>query len=99
VAIRAFVEAGAAGIVNASLAPGRVSPAEDAAIADAIERGLTVVRSSRVQTGRILAGEAMDREGLIAADDLNPQKARILTMLALAVTRDREEIRRIFSRY
>ncbi len=36
---------------------------------------------------------------MIAADTLNPQKARILLMLALTRTRDPAEIRRMFRQY
>jgi L-asparaginase len=36
---------------------------------------------------------------MIPADNLNPQKARILLMLALTKTRDPRELRRIFSEY
>ncbi|MGE8636452.1 MAG: L-asparaginase, partial [Achromobacter piechaudii] len=35
----------------------------------------------------------------IAARDLNPQKARILLMLALSVTRDPVAVQAIFDRY
>ncbi len=37
--------------------------------------------------------------GLIPGDNLNPQKARILLMLALTKTRDPAEIRRMFAEY
>jgi L-asparaginase len=37
--------------------------------------------------------------GLIPADTLSPQKARILLMLALTRTRDPNEIKRIFTEY
>jgi L-asparaginase len=41
-----------------------------------------------------------DRDaGFVAADNLNPQKARVLAMLALTRTTDPGEIRRIFSEY
>ena len=36
---------------------------------------------------------------IVAADTLNPQKARILLMLALTKTTDLKEIRRMFSEY
>jgi L-asparaginase len=34
--------------------------------------------------------------GVVLADDLNPQKARILLMLALAKTKDPKEIQKYF---
>jgi L-asparaginase len=37
--------------------------------------------------------------GLIPADTLSPQKARILLMLALTKTNDPKEIMRMFSEY
>jgi L-asparaginase len=37
-----------------------------------------------------------DADGFIVSDDLMPQKARILLMLALTVTREREAIQRMF---
>ena len=40
-----------------------------------------------------------DRLDLVVSDTLNPQKARILLMLALTRTRDTGEIRRIFQTY
>jgi L-asparaginase len=36
---------------------------------------------------------------MVAGDTLNPQKARVLLMLALTRTRDLDEIRRIFAEY
>jgi L-asparaginase len=37
--------------------------------------------------------------GMVAADNLNPQKARILLMLALTQTDEIREIERIFATY
>ena len=37
--------------------------------------------------------------GFVAARDLNPQKARILLMLGLCVTRDPQALQRFFDRY
>jgi L-asparaginase len=37
--------------------------------------------------------------GVLSADNLNPQKARLLLALALTVTREPDEIRRIFATY
>jgi L-asparaginase/Glu-tRNA(Gln) amidotransferase subunit D len=43
--------------------------------------------------------EEYDALGLIPGDNLNPQKARILLMLALTKTDDRAEISRMFLEY
>jgi L-asparaginase len=47
----------------------------------------------------VIARKEYDDLGMVPADNLNPQKARILLMLALTRTRDLQEIRRIFSGY
>ena len=58
-----------------------------------------IVRSNRTGSGRIVPLGAYDERGMIPADTLNPQKARVLLMLALTRTRDLDEIRRMFSEY
>src|SRR6516225_3354957 len=58
-----------------------------------------VVRSSRTGTGRVIARKEYDDLGYVAADNLNPQKSRILLMLALTRTSDVTEIRRMFTEY
>jgi L-asparaginase/Glu-tRNA(Gln) amidotransferase subunit D len=60
-----------------------------------------IVRSSRVGQGIVARnGEANDDElDFVVSDTLNPQKARILLMLALTRTRDTKEIQRMFYTY
>ncbi|HEV7268565.1 MAG TPA: asparaginase [Falsiroseomonas sp.] len=96
VPVHAFLAAGAAGLVAAALAPGFVTPAERAAMAEAIVTGCTVVLSSRAGSGRTFPTRRYGEEGFITADNLNPQKARILLMLALTRTRNRAEIAALF---
>ncbi len=98
-AVRAFVEAEAKGIVAASFAPGMSHPREMAALEEAVKQGVSVVVSTRAGSGRVTQRKAMNDRGFIAADNLNPQKARILLMLALTRTGDRDEIIRMFSEY
>jgi len=59
------------------------------------------VRSSRTGGGIVERNVEMedDRLGFIAADELNPQKARILLMLALTRTADPRRIQALFYRY
>lgn len=101
--IRAVVAAGAKGIVFAGSGNGALATAERDAIAEinkmpAASRPL-LVRSSRVGNGRVTATAQFDDLNVIPADTLNPQKARILLMLALTRTTDAKEIRRIFAEY
>jgi L-asparaginase len=47
----------------------------------------------------VLLRTALAERGFVAADNLNPQKARVLTMLALTMTGEVAEIQRIFDEY
>ncbi len=98
-AIEAFVEAGVKGIVVAGTPPGRPSPAQRAALVGAVERGVLVIQSSRAGSGRVIQRSEDRGAGFVAADNLNPQKARVLAMLALCRTNDRAAIARMFSEY
>ena len=98
-AIRAFVAAGARAIVAAALPPGVTTPAEAEALDEARRRGVLVVVSSRAGSGRVLPRTSLRRRGFVVADNLNPQKARVLAMLALTRTDDPVEAQRIFDEY
>jgi L-asparaginase len=101
--IKALSEAGIDGIVFAGTGSGSLSDSERAAVkalvANASKQKPVVVRASRTGNGRVIPRKEYDAEGMVPADNLNPQKARILLMLALAKTRDLNEIRRIFAEY
>ncbi|MGE0419031.1 MAG: asparaginase [Acetobacteraceae bacterium] len=98
-AVRAFVAAGARGIVSAGFAPGFTAPAEAEALQEAVAQGVVVVQSTRAGSGRTFRTTRLKQSGFLIADNLNPQKARILLSLALTVTSDPEEILRIFRTY
>jgi len=98
-AIRAFVAAGARAIVSASLAPGATTPAETEALLGARRAGVVVVQGSRAGSGRVLPRTVLTERGFVAADNLNPQKARVLAMLALTVTDDAAQLQRMFDIY
>jgi L-asparaginase len=98
-AIRAFMAAGAKGIVVAAFAPGMATPGDIEAIKDAIKAGVAVALSTRAGSGVALDGAKSRALGMLIADNLNPQKARLLLALALTVTSEPGEIRRIFATY
>ncbi len=98
-AARAFIAAGAKGIVAAAFAPGMLTPAEFAVLKEAVGAGIVVALATRVGSGRAFASSKLREAGLIAADNLNPQKARILLALALTETRDPARIREMFATY
>jgi L-asparaginase len=101
--IQALVRSGVQGIVFAGAGAGSLSSVERSALKSllsaAAERGPVLVRSSRVGNGRVIGREEYDSMGMIPADTLNPQKARILLMLALTRTTDHKQITRMFAEY
>jgi L-asparaginase len=98
-AVRAFVEAGAEGIVSAGFAPGFCGPGDLEPLTEAARRGVVVVQSTRAGSGRTFKSTRLTRHGFLIADNLNPQKARLLLALALTTTRDLGDIARIFAEY
>jgi L-asparaginase len=98
-AIRAFIAAGAKGIVVAAFAPAMMPPGDIEAVKEAVAAGIPVVISTRAGSGVALDSSRNRALGVISADNLNPQKARLLLALALTVSSEPEEIRRIFATY
>ena len=90
------------GLVIAGLGLGHVSSKTLEAVREVRARGIPVVVSSRVPTGRIVPMYANNIElqelGCIEADNLSPQKARILLMLAMTRTRDATELQAYFDK-
>jgi L-asparaginase len=88
--IKAAVDQGAKGIVVQALGWRNMNQPMFAAVKDAMARGDPVVIASRVPNGRVLpnygfegGGKTLADAGAVMADDLSPQKARILLMLLL----------------
>jgi L-asparaginase len=92
---------GAKGIVIAGVGNGNMNKASVTAAANAVQKGVVVVRSSRVATGVVGRNvEVNDDElGFIASDELNPQKSRILLMLALMKQRNSKDLQGLFTTY
>ncbi|HLY57969.1 MAG TPA: asparaginase [Stellaceae bacterium] len=98
-AVRGFVAAGARGIVSAGFAPGSLAPGEAEALVAAAAAGVVVVQSTRAGSGAALDSVQSRERGFLTADNLNPQKARLLLALALSATSDPTEIARVFRDY
>ena len=97
--VEAAVEAGARGIVSAGFAPGSPTPQQRAAFERAAKSGVVIVQCSRAATGRVAPRRRLRETGIVAGEDLSPQKARILLMLALSTTADIAAIQEAFSTY
>jgi len=98
-ALRAFRMAGARGLVSAALAPGMLPPGESVALEEAVAAGLPVVMSTRAGSGVVPLTTRLREQGILSADNLTPQKARILLALALTVTGDPSVITGYFAAY
>ncbi len=95
--IHALQQAGVRGIVFAASGAGMLSDGEKAAVR--ASPNTIFVRSSRVPNGRVITHKTHDDLGIIPADNLSPQKARILLMLALTRSAELSDLRRVFSEY
>ncbi|HEV2730386.1 MAG TPA: type II asparaginase [Terriglobales bacterium] len=99
--IDASVSNGAKGIVIAGVGNGNMNKTALEAAARAAKKGVVVVRSSRVVTGTVGRNVEVNDDELnfVASDELNPQKARILLMLALLKPRTTGKIQQLFYTY
>ncbi len=69
------------------------------AAANAAAEGTPVVLATRTTAGRVVMTPQKEEQGFIVSDNLMPQKARVLLLLALKVTSDRKEIQQMFLEY
>jgi L-asparaginase len=99
--IDASVNNGAKGIVIAGVGNGNMNAASVKAAANAVKKGVVVVRSTRVATGSVGRNVELndDELGFVASDELNPQKSRILLSLALLKTRPAKDMQTLFTTY
>jgi L-asparaginase len=99
--IDSAVANGAKGIVIAGVGNGNMNQSSLEAATRAAKKGVIVVRSSRVPTGTVGRNVEVndDEMNLVASDELNPQKSRILLMLALLKPRPTADIQNLFYTY
>ena len=87
------------GLVLAGFGAGSYPPLVIEAAAQAVAEGIPVVLSSRSIAGRVVMTPRKEAQRFIVSDNLAPQKARVLLMLALTVTDDIKEIQGMFREY
>ncbi len=100
-AVNTAIKDGVAGIVYAGMGNGNINTPVLNALAEASKKGIVVCRATRVGGGRVtLFNEVDDKAlGFVVSDDLNPQKARILLMLALTQNKNSVDIQDLFFKY
>jgi len=97
----AFVTAGAKAIIHDGTGNGSVAEQIVPVLQEVRSKGLQVVRATRTGSGVVIRnGEQNDDKfDWVVTDDQNPQKARILTALALTKTNDSKELQKILWKY
>ncbi|ELJ3975481.1 type II asparaginase [Campylobacter jejuni] len=99
VAAKALFEHGTKGIVVAGSGAGSIHKNQKDVLKELLKKRLKVVVSSRVVAGCVAVSDSDEKLGFISAEDLNPQKARVLLMLALTKTSDPKKIQEYFLKY
>ena len=89
-------EHGSDGLVLAGFGGGTYPSAFFDAGKRAVQAGIPVVLATRSTAGRVIMTPQKASAGFIVSDDLLPQKARVLLMLALTMTRERQAIQELF---
>ncbi|WP_085631456.1 MULTISPECIES: asparaginase [unclassified Pseudomonas] len=101
-AYKALAQAGAKAIIHAGTGNGSVSSRVVPTLQALRKDGVQIIRSSHVNAGGFVlrnAEQPDDKYDWVVAHDLNPQKARILAMVALTKTNDSKELQRMFWEY
>jgi L-asparaginase len=101
--IEACLAAGARGLVIEAMGRGNVPPGCVTGITNAVSAGVPVIIVSRCQRGRVYdsygypgGGKQLKTLGAISGGFLNGQKARIKLALALSLSTEPAEIRKLF---
>ena len=90
---------GSDGLVLAGFGGGTFPPAVIDAAVKVVDSGIPVVLATRSTAGRVVTTPKKDEQGFIVSDNLLPQKARILLMLGLTISKDRHELQQMFYDY
>ncbi|MCO7625767.1 asparaginase [Pseudomonas putida] len=101
-AYKALAQAGAKAIIHAGTGNGSVSSRVVPSLQALRKDGVQIIRSSHANAGGFVlrnAEQPDDKYDWVVAHDLNPQKARILAMVALTKTNDSKELQRMFWEY
>ncbi|WP_177232419.1 asparaginase [Methylobacterium gossipiicola] len=103
--VRQSADGGASAIVVAAYGFGNVNAPMYDAIQYAIAKGVPVIVATKVYNGRALpvygfkgGGNTLLKAGAVFADDLTPDKARVLALLAVPRTKDRAALQTYYDK-
>lgn len=98
--INLAIEKGINGIVSAGFGNGYQPPLITNCLKNAVERGIPVIRCSRSGLGYSNSDPDYDEtNGFLVSSGLSPHKAAILLSIALYMTKDINELKKIFMDY
>ena len=103
--VRHAANTGAEAIVVEAYGWGNMNMEMHDAIVEVIAKGVPVIVATKVYNGRALpiygfkgSGNTLLKAGAVFADDLTPDKARILTLIALPANKDRTVLQALFDK-
>ena len=99
--VKSFLNKGVDGVVIAGVGNGNISDSAVTVLKKAVENEIVVVKSSRTGNGIILANTEVDDKkiGFVTANNLSPQQARILLMVAMLKTKKPGRLQQFFNQY
>ena len=99
--MKAFIDAKYDGIIYTGVGNGNLYHSNFDLAVKAQKQGIQIVRSSRVPTGATTPDAEVEdaKYHFVASQSLNPQKSRVLLMLALTKTKDWKQIQKYFNEY
>ena len=103
--VRQAADSGAEAIVVEALGWGNVNEAMHDAIKYAIDKGVPVIIATKVYNGRALpiygskgGGNMLLKAGAVFAGDLTPDKARVMALLALPITKEQKALQAYYDK-
>lgn len=87
------------GLILAGFGGGTFPPAVVDAAIKLVDDGIPVVLATRSTAGRVVTTPKKIEQGFLVSDNLLPQKARILLMLGLTLSKDPNELQQMFYDY
>ncbi len=96
-----FVESGSKALILAGVGDGNINKESLEKLKEARKKGVIIVRSAHLGGGVVAPNVEIndDEFDFVTADNLSPQKARVLVMLALTRTNEVKRIREMFGAY
>lgn len=96
-----YIKSGSKAIILAGVGDGNINKKTLDKLKQAREEGIFIIRSNRGFRGKVIKNVEIndDEYGFVVANNLSPQKARILAMVALTKIDNHKDLQKIFDQY